>query len=91
MSRGLGIASMDILPSVEIFRELQDIHDTGYFFATASLDDYWQQVTYLFIELAAFSFLDHMSPGIIALHKLIVNHTGNILLILILSRLFCSL
>lgn len=34
----------DILPSVNIFRELQDIHDTGYFSARPSLDDYWQQV-----------------------------------------------
>jgi hypothetical protein len=35
---------MDILPSVGIFRELQDIHDTGYFSAQPSLDDHWQQV-----------------------------------------------
>lgn len=35
---------MDILPSVNIFRELQDIHDTGYFSAQPSLDDHWQQV-----------------------------------------------
>lgn len=35
---------MDILPSVNIFRELQDIHDTGYFSAQLSLDDHWQQV-----------------------------------------------
>uniref|UniRef100_A0A6P7F2R8 Krueppel-like factor 6 n=1 Tax=Diabrotica virgifera virgifera TaxID=50390 RepID=A0A6P7F2R8_DIAVI len=34
---------MDILPSVDIFRELQDIHDTGYFSARPSLDDHWQQ------------------------------------------------
>ncbi|KYB28731.1 hypothetical protein TcasGA2_TC032432 [Tribolium castaneum] len=37
---------MDILPSVGIFRELQDIHDTGYFSAQPSLDDHWQQVIY---------------------------------------------
>jgi hypothetical protein len=38
--------TMDILPSVGIFRELQDIHDTGYFSAQPSLDDHWQQVIY---------------------------------------------
>lgn len=37
---------MDILPSVNIFRELQDIHDTGYFSAQPSLDDHWQQTCY---------------------------------------------
>ncbi|CAH1112465.1 unnamed protein product [Psylliodes chrysocephalus] len=37
---------MDILPSVDIFRELQDIHDTGYFSARPSLDDHWQQTCY---------------------------------------------
>lgn len=36
--------TMDILPSVDIFRELQDIHDTGYFSVQPSLDDHWQQV-----------------------------------------------
>ncbi|KAK9891480.1 hypothetical protein WA026_014717 [Henosepilachna vigintioctopunctata] len=35
---------MDILPTGHIFRELQDIHDTGYFSAQPSLDDHWQQV-----------------------------------------------
>lgn len=37
--------TMDILPSGHIFRELQDIHDTGYFSAQPSLDDHWQQVS----------------------------------------------
>ncbi|XP_044746904.1 Krueppel-like factor 7 [Coccinella septempunctata] len=37
---------MDILPSGHIFRELQDIHDTGYFSAQPSLDDHWQQTCY---------------------------------------------
>lgn len=48
--------TMDILPSGNIFRELQDIHDTGYFSAQPSLEDHWQQVkmnlilkSYLFI------------------------------------------
>jgi krueppel-like factor 6/7 len=35
---------MDVLPSGNIFRELQDIHDTGYFSAQPSLEDHWQQV-----------------------------------------------
>lgn len=35
---------MDILPSGNIFLELQDIHDTGYFSAQSSLEDHWQQV-----------------------------------------------
>ncbi|KAI4503223.1 hypothetical protein M0802_001445 [Mischocyttarus mexicanus] len=34
---------MDILPSGNIFRELQDIQDTGYFSAQPSLEDHWQQ------------------------------------------------
>ncbi|XP_033212783.1 Krueppel-like factor 7 [Belonocnema kinseyi] len=36
---------MDILPSGNIFRELQDIHDTGYFSAQPSLEDHWQQTS----------------------------------------------
>ncbi|KZC04895.1 Krueppel-like factor 7 [Dufourea novaeangliae] len=39
---------MDILPSGNIFRELQDIHDTGYFSAQPSLEDHWQQVRIYF-------------------------------------------
>lgn len=35
---------MDILPSGNIFTELQDIHDTGYFSSQASIEDLWQQV-----------------------------------------------
>lgn len=35
---------MDILPSGNIFRELQDIHDTGFFSSEPSLEDHWQQV-----------------------------------------------
>ncbi|KAI5700850.1 hypothetical protein M8J76_008427 [Diaphorina citri] len=34
---------MDVLPSGSIFRELQDIHDTGYFSAQPSLEDHFQQ------------------------------------------------
>lgn len=40
---------MDILPGgiseeFHIFRELQDIHDTGYFSSHSSIEDQWQQV-----------------------------------------------
>ncbi|KAL3217569.1 hypothetical protein MRX96_032204 [Rhipicephalus microplus] len=34
---------MDILPSGNIFHELQAIHDTGFFPAQPSLEDFWQQ------------------------------------------------
>ncbi|XP_035661093.1 Krueppel-like factor 6 [Branchiostoma floridae] len=34
---------MDLLPSGEIFSELQMIHDTGYFSCQPSLEDTWQQ------------------------------------------------
>lgn len=40
-------ANMDILPSGNIFRELQDIHDTGYFSSQASIEDQWQQVSFV--------------------------------------------
>lgn len=36
--------TMDILPSGNIFRELQDIHDTGYFSSQGSIEDQWHQV-----------------------------------------------
>lgn len=39
-------SNMDILPSGNIFRELQDIHDTGYFSAQPTLEENWQQVSY---------------------------------------------
>ncbi|XP_025086423.1 Krueppel-like factor 6 [Pomacea canaliculata] len=34
---------MDVLPSGSIFRELQVVHETGYFSAQPSLEDRWQQ------------------------------------------------
>lgn len=37
---------MDILPSGNIFRELQDIHETGYFSAQPTLEENWQQTCY---------------------------------------------
>ena len=36
---------MSFLPSGNIFRELQVVHDTGYFSAQPSLEDRWQQVS----------------------------------------------
>lgn len=36
---------MDILPSGNIFRELQDIYDTGYFSSQVSIEDQWQQAS----------------------------------------------
>lgn len=43
---------MDILQNgigeeFNIFRELQDIHDTGYFSSHSSIEDQWQQVSWL--------------------------------------------
>ena len=35
---------MDCAPNVNIFRELQAIHDTGYFSGHVSPEDDWQQV-----------------------------------------------
>ncbi|XP_030022096.1 Krueppel-like factor luna isoform X2 [Manduca sexta] len=37
---------MDVLPSGNLFRELQDVTDTGYFEWKVSLEDYWQQTCY---------------------------------------------
>ncbi|XP_032776297.2 Krueppel-like factor 7 [Daphnia magna] len=37
---------MDILPSGNIFRELQVVHDTGYLSAQTSLEDHWEQTCY---------------------------------------------
>jgi len=34
---------MDVLPSGGIFRELQVVHDTGYFSGQASLEEDWHQ------------------------------------------------
>uniref|UniRef100_A0A4W5RQC3 Kruppel like factor 6a n=1 Tax=Hucho hucho TaxID=62062 RepID=A0A4W5RQC3_9TELE len=34
---------MDVLPMCSIFHELQIVHDTGYFSALPSLEEYWQQ------------------------------------------------
>lgn len=37
-------SEMDVLPMCSIFQELQIVHDTGYFSALPSLEEYWQQV-----------------------------------------------
>lgn len=39
------VHTMDVLPSGNLFRELQDVTDTGYFEWKLSLEDYWQQVS----------------------------------------------
>lgn len=42
---------MDILPSGNIFRELQDIYDTGYFSSQVSIEDQWQQASEIKIQI----------------------------------------
>lgn len=37
---------MDVLPSGGIFKELQLVHDTGYFSSACSLEEHWQQNCY---------------------------------------------
>ena len=50
---------MDVLPSGGIFRELQVVHDTGYFSGQASLEEDWHQVDiYIFLSI---SFLSNLS------------------------------
>lgn len=44
---------MDILPSGNIFRELQDIYDTGYFSSQVSIEDQWQQASEHLILICA--------------------------------------
>lgn len=36
---------MDVLPSLSLFRELENITDTGYFEWKFSFEEYWQQVS----------------------------------------------
>ena len=45
---------MSFLPSGNIFRELQVVHDTGYFSAQPSLEDRWQQVLQFFLCISFF-------------------------------------
>ena len=42
----MAVGRMDVLPSGGIFRELQAVHDTGYFSGQASLEEDWQQVCF---------------------------------------------
>ncbi|XP_035643846.1 Krueppel-like factor 6 [Oncorhynchus keta] len=37
------MSEMDVIPMCSIFQELQIVHDTGYFSALPSLEEYWQQ------------------------------------------------
>ena len=46
MDSEVGWFRMDVLPSGGIFRELQAVHDTGYFSGQASLEEDWQQVSF---------------------------------------------
>ena len=39
---------MDCAPNVNIFRELQVVHDTGYFSSHVSPEEDWQQVQKIF-------------------------------------------
>lgn len=49
---------MDVLPMCSIFQELQIVHDTGYFSALPSLEEYWQQV-----GLTTFYSNNDLHPG----------------------------
>jgi krueppel-like factor 6/7 len=54
---------MDILPSGNIFRELQVVHDTGYLSAQTSLEDHWEQVNYPFSLSSVSNFVDGIYLG----------------------------
>ena len=41
---------MDVLPSGNIFHELQVVHDTGYYDGKVSPEEHWQQVGLVFFE-----------------------------------------
>ena len=58
------IINMSFLPSGNIFRELQVVHDTGYFSAQPSLEDRWQQVGGIVII-----YIYLCEPDSIGLHK----------------------
>jgi krueppel-like factor 6/7 len=42
---------MDVLPSGNIFHELQVVHDTGYYDGKVSPEEHWQQVGHSLILL----------------------------------------
>ena len=51
---------MDVLPMCSIFQELQIVHDTGYFSALPSLEEYWQQVNVSLITVDVTSSQKHV-------------------------------
>ena len=56
---------MDVLPSGGIFRELQAVHDTGYFSGQASLEEDWQQVFCIlhFLHFCIFCIFANLPTG----------------------------
>ena len=48
---------MDCAPNVNIFRELQVVHDTGYFSSHVSPEEDWQQVRRLEIRKGGFQII----------------------------------
>ena len=54
---------MDVLPSGGIFRELQAVHDTGYFSGQASLEEDWQQVFCIFCIFCIFCNFANLPTG----------------------------
>ena len=50
---------MDCAPNVNIFRELQTVHDTGYFSGHVSPEEDWQQVRKGGRETGGLSFPTH--------------------------------
>ena len=43
------VLKMDVLPSGNIFHELQVVHDTGYYDGKVSPEEHWQQVGHYLI------------------------------------------
>lgn len=65
---------MDILPSGNIFRELQDIQDFGYFSSQSSIEDQWQQAStfFLFLHFLRFERNSRRVSTRDSLHQMIV-------------------
>jgi len=49
------VLKMDVLPSGNIFHELQVVHDTGYYDGKVSPEEHWQQVGHSSILLKKFT------------------------------------
>ena len=47
---------MDVLPSGNIFHELQVVHDTGYYDGKVSPEEHWQQVGQKLVYYSIFIF-----------------------------------